>query len=92
MEDFICNLWTIRHLGQVFKRISHYEKYLKHPKKGILALFYHSKIDNQFTSQAPRYMILDERILVAVILSKSVQKTHYKQPQEGDHHHFKKVE
>lgn len=32
-EDFICNLWTIRHLGQVFKRISHYEKYLKHQKK-----------------------------------------------------------
>lgn len=32
-EDFICNLWTIRHLGQHFKRISHYEKYLKHQKK-----------------------------------------------------------
>lgn len=74
-EDFICNLWTIRHLGQHFKRISHYEKYLKHQKKGILALFYHSKIDKQFTSQGPRYMILCERILVAVILSKFVLKT-----------------
>lgn len=74
-EDFICNLWTIRHLGQHFKRISHYEKYLKHQKKGILALFCHSKIDKQFTSQGPRYIILCERILVAVILSKFVLKT-----------------
>lgn len=74
-EDFICNLWTIRHLGQHFTRISHYEKYLKHQKKGILALFCHSKIDKQFTSQGPRYMILCERILVAVILSKFVLKT-----------------
>lgn len=39
-------------------------------KKGIFELFYHSKIENQFISQAPRYIILDERILLAVIFFK----------------------
>lgn len=47
---FFYNLWTIRHLGLVFKRISYYKNSLKHLKKVILALFYHSKIVNWFDS------------------------------------------